>query len=164
MAHAIALLYRDMDVASFEAVDHYITELAAEDNIDLLAKKELRRNKKLRKEAKVYRLEYAEFEGKRQRLEERKRLKRRKPSNAILSINKNNHLLSIAASNKSLPHRNPKVLLPSIKTLAKAVEDLIEPPKKRKVSKENRGTKFSSDKHKPVGKDKQKKANMRLKL
>jgi hypothetical protein len=122
----IGLLYRDMDVASFEAVDHYITELTPEDNTDLLAKKQMRRNKKVRKEVKAYRLVYVEFEGKRQRLEERKRLKRKKPSNAVLSLNKNSHLLSVIPSNKSLSNRNSKVLLPSIKSIAKTGDDIIE--------------------------------------
>jgi uncharacterized protein (DUF4213/DUF364 family) len=59
MADAIAVLYRDMDVASFEAVDHYITELSPEDNLELQAKKELRRNKKVKREMKAYRLCYS---------------------------------------------------------------------------------------------------------
>ena len=74
---------------------------------------------------KAYRLVYAEFQDKKQRLDEKKRLKRRKPSNPILSLNKNTHLLSAVPSNKSLPNRNSKILLPSIKAITKSGDTLI---------------------------------------
>lgn len=132
MNDAITVLYRDLDVVSFEAVDHYIADLTPEDNVELLAKKEIRRNKKPKKEIKAYKLSFFEFQGKRQRDEEKKRLKRRKLTNIKLSENKNG-LHKTTTSNKSLPNRNSKITLPSIQSLGKdEIRELSKPKKANK--------------------------------
>ena len=87
---ALASIYKGIDIVSFQAVDRYITELPPEDNIDLLAKKECRRNKKLKKEVKAYKLDYSEFLGKKLHTEQKKRLREQRSSNAKLSFNKHN--------------------------------------------------------------------------
>jgi hypothetical protein len=95
-----------------------------------MVKKEGKRNKKVRKEIKAYKLTYAEFQNRKKRNAERRQLKKKKLSNAKLSLDKNIfHRVSV--SNKSLPNRNSKVLLPSIKSIGKEVEVVdIEPKKK----------------------------------
>jgi arsenate reductase-like glutaredoxin family protein len=62
--------------------------LPPEDNIDLMANKECRRNKKLKKEVKAYKLDYSEFLSKKQHTEQKRLLRIQRSSNAKLSLNK----------------------------------------------------------------------------
>lgn len=54
MKNALSKQYRNMDVQSLEAINKFVVELSYKDNADLIYRKQVIRNKKMRKQIKEY--------------------------------------------------------------------------------------------------------------
>lgn len=115
MKENIKTIYKCLDIVSFDVIENYIVDLGPEENIDLFSKKELKRNKKMRKYVKLYRLDYKDYLERKTKNEEKMMLKKRKLSFSKAAFSLKNSLQKDTASNKSLSNKNGKISFPAIK-------------------------------------------------
>ncbi len=59
-------LYHGLQIISFAAIDDYATELNKENNIQIISKKQLTRNKKIKKQLKDYKISFKEYRKKKE--------------------------------------------------------------------------------------------------
>lgn len=62
----IRKLYHGLQITSFAAIDDYSTEINKENNVQIISKKQLTRNKKIKKQVKVYKISFKEYRKKKE--------------------------------------------------------------------------------------------------
>lgn len=135
MKERINGVYKGLDIVSFEAMDNYIIDLAPSENVELFSKKELKRNKKIKRYVKEYKLDYKDYLERKEKNEEKMRLKKRKLSFSKERFSMKNSLQKNAVSNKSLSNKNGKVSFPAIKRQEKDNEQSSSKQKKKEKNK-----------------------------